>query len=48
MIGTNSQTITLKHEAHSRALFAEGALAAAQFLQGKGNGLYGMESMIAF
>jgi len=47
MIGTASQTITLKHEAHSRALFAEGALTAAAFLQGKGAGLYGMESMIA-
>lgn len=47
MIGTASQTVTLKHEAHSRALFAEGALAAAQFLQGKSAGLYGMESMIA-
>ncbi len=47
MIGTNSQTITLKHAAHSRALFAEGALAAAAFLQGKPAGLYGMESMIA-
>ncbi len=47
MIGTQSQTITLKHEAHSRALFAEGALAAAAFLQGKPAGLYGMESMIS-
>lgn len=47
MIGTASQTVTLKHEAHSRALFAEGALAAAAFLQGKPAGLYGMESMIA-
>lgn len=47
MIGTNSQTITLKHEAHSRALFAEGALAAAAFLQGRGAGLYDMKSMIA-
>ena len=48
MIGTNSQTITLKHEAHSRALFAEGALAAAAFLRGKGAGLYDMKSMISF
>ena len=48
MIGTSSQTITLKHEAHSRALFAEGALAAVEFLQGKAAGLYDMNSMIAF
>ena len=47
MIGTASQTIALKHEAHSRALFAEGALAAAEFLQGKNVGLYDMNSMIA-
>ena len=47
MIGTNSQTVTLKHEAHSRALFAEGALAAAAFLQGKPAGLYDMKSMIS-
>ena len=46
MIGTASQTVTLKHEAHSRALFAEGALAAAAFLLGKPAGLYGMENMI--
>lgn len=48
MIGTQNQTITLKHEAHSRALFAEGALAAAEFLCGKPAGLYDMKSMISF
>ena len=47
LIGTNNQTITLKHETHSRALFAEGALAAAAFLQGKGPGLYDMQSLLA-
>ncbi len=46
MIGTQNQTITLGHEAHSRALFAEGALAAAAFLSGKPAGLYDMNSMI--
>lgn len=46
MVGTKNQTITLKHEAHSRALFAEGALAAAAFLCGKPAGLYDMKSMI--
>ena len=46
MIGTQNQTITLKHEAHSRALFAEGALAAAAFLVGKGEGLYDMKSLL--
>ena len=47
LIGTDSQTVALRHEAHSRALFAEGALAAAAFLQGRHAGLYGMENMIA-
>ena len=47
IVGTDSQTITLKHEAHSRALFAEGALAAAAYLCGKPAGMYHMQSMIA-
>ena len=46
MIGTQNQTITLKHEAHSRALFAEGALQAAAFIADKPAGLYNMESLI--
>ena len=46
IVGTDSQTVTLKHEAHSRALFAEGALAAAEFLVGKDAGLYDMKKMI--
>ena len=47
IVGTDTQTITLKHEAHSRALFAEGALAAADYLCGKPAGLYDMGRMIA-
>ena len=47
MIGTPNQTITLKHEAHSRALFAEGALAAAAFLIGKEVGIYDMKSLVS-
>lgn len=46
LVGTDTQTITLKHTAHTRALFAEGALAAAEFLIGKPAGLYGMNDMI--
>lgn len=46
MIGTANQTITLKHEAHSRALFAEGALTAAEFVKDKPAGLYDMKSLI--
>jgi len=47
IVGTDTQTITLKHEAHSRSLFAEGALAAAEYLCGKPAGLYDMERMIS-
>ena len=46
LISTGSETITLKHEAHSRSLFAEGAIAAAAFLQGRGPGLYTMNQMV--
>ena len=47
IVGTDTQTITLKHEAHSRALFAEGAIAAAAYLIGKPAGLYDMKSMVS-
>ena len=47
IIGTPNQTITLKHEAHDRALFAEGALAAAEFLcKGRDAGLYNMTDLV--
>ena len=46
MVGTENQTITLKHEAHNRALFAEGALAAAEFIIGLDAGLYDMNSLV--
>ena len=47
IVGTDTQTITLKHEAHSRSLFAEGAIAAADFIKDKPAGLYDMNSMIS-
>ena len=46
IVGTPNQTVTLKHEAHSRALFAEGALAAAAFLTGRPAGLYAMKDLV--
>ena len=46
IFSTDTQTITLKHEAHDRALFAEGAVAAATFLVGKPKGLYRMEHLL--
>lgn len=45
-IATATQTLTLKHEAHDRALFAEGALVAARYLLGKPAGLYDMKSLL--
>lgn len=47
LVSTESQTITLKHEAHSRALFAEGAISAARFLLTKPAGLYDMSNIVA-
>ena len=46
IISTGTETITLKHEAHSRALFAEGAVTAARFLAGKAPGMYDMKDMV--
>lgn len=46
IIATGSETITLKHEAENRALFASGALAAAAFLAGKPAGQYSMRDII--
>ena len=45
-ICTDTQTLTLRHEAHDRALFAEGALTAAQWILRKAPGLYGMEQVL--
>ena len=45
IVCTESQIITLKHEALSRSLFAEGAMSAAQFLIGKPAGLYSMQDI---
>lgn len=46
IISTGTETITLKHEAHDRALFADGALRAAQYLIGMPKGLYNMKDML--
>jgi len=44
---TNTQTITLRHEAHDRALFADGAITAAKYLVTMGAGLYNMKDMLS-
>lgn len=46
IISTNTQTITLKHEAEDRALFAEGALVAAEFIARQPAGVYAMQDML--
>jgi len=46
IVSTGTQTITLKHEAHDRMLFAEGAVAAGEYLVGQNAGLYNMETML--
>lgn len=46
IVSAGSQTIRLKHEAHDRALFAEGALAAAQYLITQNAGLYQMNDLL--
>jgi 4-hydroxy-tetrahydrodipicolinate reductase len=46
IIGTNSEQITLKHEAYDRALFADGAIKAAEFMTGKGAGMYTMTELL--
>lgn len=46
IISTNTQTITLKHEAEDRALFAEGALVAAEFIVRQSAGVYAMQDML--
>ena len=45
-ICTPSQTLTLRHEAGTRAMLAEGAVEAARFMEGKGVGLYTMEELL--
>ncbi len=46
LISTRYQTITLKHEAHTRAVFAEGALVAAEFIVSKNPGLYTIKNLL--
>ena len=45
-INTGTQALTLKHEACTRAMLADGAVDAARFMVGKGIGLHNMESML--
>jgi 4-hydroxy-tetrahydrodipicolinate reductase len=42
----NAERIEIKHQAHSRDLFALGALKAAKWVVGKGAGLYSMQDVL--
>ncbi|MFA5090951.1 MAG: 4-hydroxy-tetrahydrodipicolinate reductase [Candidatus Omnitrophota bacterium] len=42
----NSERIEIKHQAHSRDLFALGALKAAKWVSGKAAGLYSMQDVL--
>ena len=46
IISTDFQTLTLKHNAESRAVFAEGAVSAALFIKNRCAGLYNMYSLV--
>ena len=45
-ICTPTQVLTLKHEAVTRAMLADGGVDAARFMAGKAKGFYNMENML--
>ena len=45
-ICTPSQTLTLRHEARDRGMFADGAVDAARFVAGKAPGRYAMQHLM--
>ena len=45
-IHTGSQSLTLRHEAVTRSMLAEGGVAAARFICGKAPGLYSMTHLL--
>ena len=45
-IYTPTQSLTLRHEAITRGMLADGAVDAARFMEGKPTGLYNMENVL--
>lgn len=45
-IHTGTQSLTLRHEAVTRGMLADGAVEAARFMEGKAVGFYNMESLL--
>jgi len=48
LFSSGKETITLNHEAFDRALYSEGAFAAAKWLMGKKPGFYSMRNVLNF
>ena len=46
IIGTQTESLKLSHQAWSRGVFADGSLKAARFLAGKPAGLYDMKDLL--
>lgn len=46
IISSDNESITLKHQAYDRKLFADGAVRVAQYLIGKQAGLYNMKDFL--
>ena len=42
----NDEIVTLSHSARSKAIFSQGAVNAAVFLNGKANGVYNMSDLV--
>lgn len=47
IVATDNEVLTLQHQAQSRSVFADGAVAAAKYLMGRGAGMYNMETMLS-
>ena len=45
-ICTPTQSLTLRHDAITRGMLADGAVDAARFMEGKSKGLYNMENLL--
>ena len=45
-ICTGTQSLTLRHDALTRGMLADGAVDAARFMEGRGKGLYGMDDLL--
>jgi 4-hydroxy-tetrahydrodipicolinate reductase len=46
LFASNAETVTLSHQATDRAVFASGAIKAAEFIADKKQGLYNMSDVI--